>query len=242
MADFAIVLALVVLPAISNFGGGLLAEVLSVSQRTLSFALHGAAGIVLAVVAVELMPEALGQGPAWLMVIAFVLGGGFFITVDQAINVVQRRRGAISDGAGPWVIYFGVAIDLFSDGMMIGTGSTVALSLGFVLALGQAPADVPEGFATIAALKRAGVARRTRLMLSASLTIPIVLGATIGYWAVRGQPAEVQFSLLAFTAGVLTTVVIEEIVPEAHRGDDARVATLLFIGGFALFTLLSSYL
>jgi len=49
-------------------------------------------------------------------------------------------------------------------------------------------------------------------------------------------------ALLTFTAGVLTTLVIEEIAPEAHRNEEARFAALLFLGGFALFALLSSYL
>lgn len=61
-------------------------------------------------------------------------------------------------------------------------------------------------------------------------------------WAVRGQPEAVKLSLLAFTAGVLVTVVVEGIVPEAHEGDESRLATALFIAGFALFSVLSAYL
>ena len=55
-------------------------------------------------------------------------------------------------------------------------------------------------------------------------------------------PDVVKFALLAFTAGVLLTVVIEEIMPEAHRTREPRLATAAFVGGFALFALLSSYL
>jgi ZIP family zinc transporter len=39
---------------------------------------------------------------------------------------------------------------------------------------------------------------------------------------------------------VLTTVVVEEIVPEAHENGEARFAALVFVGGFALFALLSA--
>ena len=49
-------------------------------------------------------------------------------------------------------------------------------------------------------------------------------------------------ALLAFTVGVLTTVVVEEIVPEAHEDGKARFAALVFVGGFALFALRSAYL
>ena len=59
MRDFLIVMGLAMLPALANFLGGSLAEVFRVTARTLSLALHLAAGIVLAVVGLELMPRAL---------------------------------------------------------------------------------------------------------------------------------------------------------------------------------------
>ena len=102
--------------------------------------------------------------------------------------------------------------------------------------------DDTEGFATIATFKRQGLSRRARLLLAASFALPIFLGTTVGYWAVRGQPAAVKLALLAFTAGVLLTVTVEEIVPESHQEEDTRLATAALIGGFALFALLASYL
>lgn len=191
----------------------------------MSLALHLAAGIVLAVVAVELIPEALALGSAWVPILTFVLGGGFFLAVDTGIERLTAGRG----NAGPFVIFFGVAVDLFSDGIMIGTGTSIEFGLGLLLALGQTPADVPEGFAAIATFKDAGVDRRKRLLLAAAFALPIMLGVTVGYWGVRGQSELVKYSLLAFTAGVLTTVVVEEIVPESHKqGPDSRLATVFF--------------
>ncbi len=63
----------------------------------------------------------------------------------------------------------------------------------------------------------------------------------------RGQPELYKLMLLTFTAGVLTTLVVEELVPEAHEdagGAEAepRLAALVFVGGFALFALISAYL
>ena len=115
-------------------------------------------------------------------------------------------------------------------------------ALGLLLALGQVPADLPEGFATIATFKNKGVPRSRRILLALSFTAPILLGATLGYWAVRGQPDAVKFGLLAFTAGILLTVAVEEIVVEAHQGEDSRWASLFLVGGFALFALLTAYI
>lgn len=256
MRDYLVVLGLALLPAAGNFLGGLLAEVLQVSQRTLSLALHLAAGVVLAVVGLELIPEALQVDRPWIPLLALVLGGAGFMLLERGIGWVKGRFSGIDAGAsprapaqeggaaadaGPWAIYAGVAVDLFSDGVMIGTGSNLGLSLGVLLALGQVPADLPEGFATIATFKANGVARAKRLILAASFTIPILLGATLGFFAVRGQPEIVKVSLLAFTAGILMAVAVEEMIPEAHEKGEPRFGPLALVFGFALFALISAY-
>ena len=169
-------LLLAMMPALGNFAGGVLAEFVPVSRRTLSFALHTAAGIIFAVVAVELIPTAMSGGTPWVMILAFVGGGLFFLAVDAGIEVAAKRTGRGAEGTGPWAIFFGVAVDLFSDGVMIGAGSTLTFSLGLLLALGQVPADIPEGFATIATFRNQGVSRRTRILLAAAFAVPVLLG------------------------------------------------------------------
>lgn len=84
--------------------------------------------------------------------------------------------------------------------------------------------------------------RARRLLVSASFTIPIVLGSVIGYFGMRNAPDVARFALLAFTAGILLTVVIEEMVPEAHAVEHARFAALMLVCGFALFGLIATYL
>lgn len=242
MEGFALVLALAALSAAGNFLGGLLAEAVPVSGRVLSLALHAAAGIVLAVVGLELMPEALRASAPWVPILAFVAGGGFFLGLDRVAGSIRARIGG-EPGAGPLAIYAGVALDLFSDGVMIGTGTVVNPALGLLLAVGQAPADLPEGFAAVATLRRTGLARNRRLLLSASFTVPILIGATLGYFALRTAPELLTLSVLAGTGGALTAVVIEEMIPEAHDSqDEPRAAALFLVGGFALFALIATYL
>lgn len=96
-------------------------------------------------------------------------------------------------------------------------------------------------FASIAQFKDTGVSKRKRYILNFSSLIFVLIGAVEGYLLVKGQPQIVQFALLSFTAGILLTVTVEEIIPESHRDVEARLAALAFIGGFALFALLSSY-
>ena len=138
--------------------------------------------------------------------------------------------------------YAVVAVGLFSDGLMIGVGSVVSFSLALILAIGQVTADIPEGFATIANFKDKGLPRGRRLLLSASFLIPCLLGASVGYWLLRGGSETLKLAGLAFTAGILVLAAVEEMLREAHEAaDDTRLSATFFVGGFALFTLVASY-
>lgn len=241
VSSFALVMALALLPAAGNIAGGLLAETWEVSARTLSLALHLAAGIVLAVVGLELVPEALKATPPWVPILAFVAGGALFMGLERLIKTLKTRLGSREGATGPWAIFAGVSLDLFSDGVMIGTGSVISPALGLLLAAGQVPADIPEGFAASATLRRAGVPRRTRLLVAASFTLPVLIGAALGYLALRQAPDVLTLSVLAATGGILTSVVIEEMISEAHENATSTFGPLMLTAGFGLFALISVY-
>ncbi len=242
MWDFLVVMGLAALPALANFLGGGLAEVFRVSARALSLALHLAAGIVLAVVGLELMPEALQADPPWVPLLAFVAGGGAFIGLDGIVGYVQGRLGGGEAQSSALAIFGGVSMDLFTDGVMIGTGTVLNPALGLLLALGQMPADVPEGFAAVATLRRAGIPRKRRLLMSAGFAIPIPLGAALGFLVLRQATEVVTLSVLALTGGALSAVVVEEMVTEAHEGDTSRLGPIFLTAGFALFAAVSVYI
>ena len=242
MNEFLLIILFSLLPALGTFAGGTIAEFFKISRKNFSLALHAATGIILAVISVVLIPQALKASTPWIVILAFVLGGIFFITIDNLINFVQGRLRGSNQSTTAWAIFLGVALDSFTDGLMIGTGSLINISLGLFIALGVVSADIPEGFATIAAFKEKGIKRKTRILLNLLASIPVLLGAAAGYFLVKGQPAIVEYAILAFTAGVLLTVTAEEIIPESHQNGEARLAALVLILGFAFFALISSYL
>jgi ZIP family zinc transporter len=236
------VVGLALLPALGNFSGGLLAEFTATPQSRLNKALHAAAGIVIAVIAIELMPEALSKVSGWTVGIAFGLGGIAYLGVEAVVQKLQKAQGSAGGGnLGMWMIYVAVAIDLFSDGLLIGTGSAVSTSMAIVLALGQVLADVPEGYATIANMKGKGISRGKRFMLSTSFAIPVLTAAVIAYYLLRNQSDVFKMAGLAFTAGLLAVAAVEDMISEAHESEeDTRWSIVAFTGGFVLFTFVSA--
>ncbi len=246
MADLAQVLLLALFPAAGNFAGGLVAEFTQTTRRRLSLALHLAAGILFGVIAIELAPRAFEGAPALYAAAGFLAGGIFYIGLESAIERLtgggRAKESTEGDISGAWIIYAAVAVDLFSDGLLIGTGSAISLGLALVLAIGQVTADIPEGFATIANFKDKGVRRSRRLLIGLSFVVPVLSGALLSYLLLRDQAEAVQMVALSFTAGLLLVAASEEIIGEAHEAaPDSKRSTLAISAGFVLFALVASY-
>lgn len=237
------VLALAALPALGNFTGGVMAEIFPLPKQAVSLSLHAAAGILFAVIGLELMPEALKADVPWQVVLAFVIGGGFFVLIDKVLDIVGSRTGGVSQKSsrGAMLIFIGVSVDLFSDGIMIGAGSALDFKLALLLALGQVSADIPEGFATIANFKKTGISRKKRFLLAASFAVPVLVGAAASFLFLRGKPEIFQYIILAFTAGMLLTVAVEEMIRKAHKEKETYWGAICLVLGFAVFALISVY-
>jgi ZIP family zinc transporter len=242
MNEFLTVSLLAALPAFGNLCGGMLAEIMPLSKRTLSISLHAATGALIAVVGIELMPRALEISVPWLAVSAFIAGGGVFILLDRVLRIVRRRFGTSGGSSGAWMIFFAVSVDLFTDGIMIGTGSTVSLNLGILLALGQVSADIPEGFATVVKFKADGIGRARRLMLAGAFAVPVLSGASVGYWVMRNHPELYKLLVLALTGGILLATSLGEMLAEAHETEDTPLMTIALVAGFGFFSLITVYL
>ncbi len=241
MTGLWLVLALSLLPGAGNFVGALLAEFTKPTPRMLNWALHAAAGIVIAVVSVELMPEALKTVSGFWAGLAFGCGGVAYVLIDRSLSRLMKGNAGNRVRTGMWMVYVAVAVDLTSDGLLIGSGSAVSPALALALAAGQVLADVPEGFATVANFQNKDVPRRRRLLLATSFFAFVSGAAALSYFALRDAPTRLKMSALVFAAGLLTVAAVEDMLEEAHDAhDDSQRSVLAFVGGFVLFTMVSA--
>lgn len=234
------VLGLALLPAAGNFAGGVLAEIWKPSPRLLSLALHAASGIILSIVALELIGEAAPVLSGWWIGAAFFAGGALYLVVEGA---AERFTGERQGGGSTrmWMIYAAVMIDLLSDGLMIGAGGAVSFSLAMTLAAGQVLADIPEGYATAATFRANAVPRFRRILLMASFAVPVLGAALLAHLLLRDASDVVRYGALVLIAGLLSVAAIEDMIGEAHEaGPDTRTSVLAFAAGFALFAFVSA--
>jgi len=127
----------------------------------------------------------------------------------------------IPEGLAVGVLFGGVAAGF--DGATI--GGAVALALGIGLQ------NFPEGFAVSMPIRRQGVSKFKSFMYGQSSALVEPIAAVIGAWAVMTFQPILPYAL-AFAAGAMIFVVVEEVIPETQRDKYTDVATLGFIGGF----------
>jgi ZIP family zinc transporter len=228
------VLLLALLPVTGNAVGAATAELVPRSGRWLNRGMHAAVGVVVGVIAIEIFPAALTELPPGVLAAAFAVGGIGYLGFEAVVEQLAGRR------SRAWMIYVAVAFDLLGDGLMIGAGTASSAALGASLAVGQVLADVPEGFATVSALRASGVPRRRRVAVTAALVVPAVAGAAVAYLTLRGRTPAVQHVVLVATAGLFAVAIFEDLMTEAHEAaEDTRLSTLFFLGGVAAFALSS---
>ena len=110
-------------------------------------------------------------------------------------------------------------------------GAAIALGLGLGLQ------NLPEGLAVSMMLVREGASRRRGFMLGQMTGVVEPFAAVAGAVLVTASTALLPYAL-AFAAGAMVYVVIEELIPECQRSGHADAAVLAAILGFTLMTVL----
>ncbi|WP_077597973.1 ZIP family metal transporter [Olsenella urininfantis] len=126
----------------------------------------------------------------------------------------------------------GMAVGVVYAGWLTGDSNVTAAG-AFVLALGIAIQNFPEG-AIISLPLRSEGASRTRSFLGGFLSgVVEPVGAVLTIIAARSVTPLLPY-LLSFAAGAMIYVVVEELIPEMSEGEHSNVGVLMFALGFTL--------
>jgi ZIP family zinc transporter len=226
-------LLLMAIPAVVALAGGVLAVLWHPSHAARRLIQHFAAGVVLAALAVELLPEIEREhAPGLVLAGSFALGALFMFGLKLATERMERRRGARTgvDVGLMAATFFDVAM----DGFIIGAGFAAGGETGPVLAIGLSvellflglalTSDAPGGWRIVA--------------LSGGLGLTVLAAAVTGKLLLAGASHALIGGALAFAAAALLYLVTEELLVEAHEGQDGpepAFSTLVLFAGFLAF-------
>ena len=189
---------------------------------------------------------------AWAVVPAaagFLLGMGFLLLIDELTPHLHlgtsQPEGPRSKLSRTAMLALAVTIHNLPEGMAVGVVlagagqgvETISMASAVAVSLGIAIQNIPEGAIISMPMRAEGNSRWRSFMLgSLSGAVEPVGGLAVILLASLLTP--VLPYMLAFAAGAMFYVVVEELIPEASSGRHSNLSTIGFAMGFVLMMVL----
>ena len=174
--------------------------------------------------------------------IGFLLGMGFLLLIDEltphlhiGTDKPEGMRSRLSKTA---MLALAVTIHNLPEGMAVGvvfagadSGATnISLASAVAVSLGIAIQNVPEGAIISMPMRAVGNSRWKSFLIGSVGAVAVLLLASM---LMPMMPY-----MLAFAAGAMFYVVVEELIPEASEGQHSNLSTIGFAIGFVLMMVL----
>lgn len=229
-----------------------------IHPRMLNAMLGFASGVMIAASYWSLLAPAIamsegGSMPSWFpAVTGFLAGGAFLYLVDRLLPHLHFQgmsAGATEGLKTSWqrsvLLTLAITLHNFPEGLAVGvafgaaaTGLTDATTASaLALAIGIGIQNFPEGLAVSAPLRREGLSRGKAFLLGQASGMVEPLAGILGAAAVFYVQPLLPYAL-AFAAGAMIYVCVEELIPTAKSGAHSDVATVGVMLGFAVMMLL----
>jgi ZIP family zinc transporter len=228
-----------------------------ISRKALDTMLGFAAGVMIAASYWSLLAPAIemsegGPLPAWVpAAVGFLLGGGFLRLIDMVLPhlhlgaPMEEAEGIPTTWRRVVLLILAITLHNFPEGLAVGVafgavaaGLPAASMAGAVaLAIGIGIQNFPEGMAVSIPLRREGVSAPRSFWYGQLSAVVEPIAGVLGAGAVLVARPILPYAL-AFAAGAMIFVVVEELIPESQRGISTDVATMGAMLGFTVMMIL----
>jgi len=181
--------------------------------------------------------------------VGFALGALFIFGLDKILPHIHINS-KVSEGIKtPWhrstLLVLAITLHNIPEGLAVGVlfGGVAAgipeasITGAVVLAMGIGIQNFPEGIAVAMPMRRQGVSRFKSFWYGQLSAIVEPIAGVLGAVAVTFFTPLLPYAL-AFAAGAMIFVVVEEVIPETQQDRYTDIATLGFIGGFIVMMVL----
>jgi ZIP family zinc transporter len=237
----------------TGIGGAIVFVARKPGPSFLSFVLGFPGGVMICISSMELLPEGISGAGEAQGVAAFFLGMAFFAVIDALVPESENPHEykEMSDhppasegedlGRVGIVTALAVGIHNFPEGLATFGTALYDLKLGVLIAAAIAIHNIPEGISVSVPIFYSTNDRKKAFMYSLLSGIAEPVGALAGLVILAPFLTEqVLAGVLAFVAGVMVFISLDEILPVAHRFERGHVAMLgIALGMFTMAATLS---
>ena len=174
--------------------------------------------------------------------VGFLLGIGFLLLIDELTPHLhlgaQKAEGPRSKLSRTAMLALAVTIHNLPEGMAVGVvfaGETQGLTLSAALAvsIGIAIQNIPEGAIISMPMHAEGNSRWRSFLIGSLSGVVEPIGSVVILLLASAMGVALPY-LLAFAAGAMMYVVVEELIPETAQGTHTNLSTIGFAVGFVL--------
>lgn len=180
--------------------------------------------------------------------VGFLIGIGFLLVLDMVTPHMHMNK----EGEGPrsglkrtTKLILAVTLHNIPEGMAVGVvyaniiagGSLISTAGALALAIGIAVQNFPEGAIVSMPLRGEGMSRGKTFWYGVLSGAVEPVAAVITIFAFSMVSAALPY-MLAFAAGAMIYVVVEELIPEMSEGGHSNLGTIAFSFGFVLMMIL----
>ncbi len=224
-----------------------------VSRRTLDAMLGFAAGVMIAASFWSLLAPAIEMSegmavPSWIpALVGFLLGGVVLWGIDKVLPhlhsgfPMSEAEGIKTSWHRSVLLVLAITMHNIPEGLAVGVAfgavaagyESATLAGAVALAIGIGIQNFPEGMAVSMPLRREGLSHRRSFWYGQLSGAVEPVAGVVGAAAVMFARPILPYAL-AFAAGAMIFVVVEELIPESQRGGNTDLATMGAMIGFAV--------
>jgi len=228
------VLTYVLIPVVVTIIGGIIAAYRTPGEKTRITVQHFAAGVVFAAVALELLPELVTNLKILPLIIGFSSGVALMLVVRKVSEKIEGAEGSTG-------LVIAAGVDVLIDGLLMGVSFDVGLRAGIIITIALAIELLFLALSVASSLAKEGKSKSRIITTTIVLSLLILVGATIGGTLLQGIHGSGLEGIIAFAVAALLYLVTEELLVEAHKGEqDSTFSTTMFFVGFLIVLLLET--
>ncbi|NQV09534.1 ZIP family metal transporter [Candidatus Woesearchaeota archaeon] len=178
-----------------------------------------AAGVMLSISFLNLIPESIAISSILVCVIGVFIGAVIMYSLDKLIphihpELCSQEQGKSLKKTSIYLI-FGIFLHNFPEGMAIAAGTISDISISFTIALAIAIHNIPEGICTSAPYYNVTKKKLKSFLVSSSTAIPLLVGFGFAYFLYQTISSNVMGLLIGATAGLMIYISSDELIPSS---------------------------
>jgi len=216
--------------------GSLIGVIKKPSYRFMYNLLGFAAGVMLAISFLQLIPQGIELSSLTYAIAGIILGTAAMYALDRLIphihpELCKQEQGCKLKRTALYLI-IGIFLHNFPEGMAIGIGTVTGMKNAIVVALAIAIHNIPEGICTSAPYYYSNKKKLKSFLVSSLTAVPLIVGFFFAHFLYQHISLNLVGMLISATAGIMIYISADELIPcscgnEKNNGSHSTIFSLI---------------